>query len=274
LLTDLLFRPPVRRATIGFSTAFLCLLCVAIPTPACAQTEPAPAEGNPAGWSGTAGAGPIVFPRYTGGRAFETLPVPILSVQYKETVYVELIRAGVYLWSSQDKKMGLGLAAEPRLGFHASDGALLNGMATRRHSIEAGPSFDWETKVISLNVSYFNDVTHASRGNSLRVSLYKDLVKNQQWTLGALLGASRLSSRVANYYFGVQAAEATASRPYFQPGADTNIVYGVDGSYKIDKGHTAVFGINTTQLTGNAANSPIVQTRQATLLWLGYAWNL
>jgi outer membrane protein len=233
-----------------------------------------PNEGKPSGWSGTAGVGPIMFPKYSGGRDFQVWPVPLLSVQYKETFYVELIRAGVYVWSTDDKKMGLGLAAEPRLGFHASDGSRLAGMATRRHSIEAGPSFDWETSVVSLNVSYFGDITQASRGTSLRMSLYKDLIKDQRWTLGALLGAARLDAKVTNYYFGVRAAEATASRPFYQAGADTSVIFGVDGSYKIDPAHTAVFGINTTMLGSRAGASPIVETRAASMLWLGYAWNL
>jgi MipA family protein len=232
------------------------------------------ADLGKSGWNGTVGLGPMVFPKYSGGKAMQTLPLPLVSVNYSETFYIELLRAGVYLLSSDDKKMGLGVALEPRLGFHAGDGAKLAGMATRRHSLEGGLAFDWENDVVDVNVSYFGDITGASGGTSMRVSLYKDLIAGEQWSLGALLGMDRISAKIANYYFGVAAPEAAAGRPFYQPGSGTNAVFGVDGKYKLDRRHAIVFGINTTRLNAGAAASPIVETRQATLLWLGYAWNL
>ena len=256
------------KRLLGAAASLLLLAFAAFPGVA------AESDAGKVGLNGTAGVGPIFFPKYTGGKQFRALPVPIISANYSETVYVELLRAGVYLLSSEDKKMGLGLAVEPRLGFHSSDGAKLAGMATRRHSLEGGLAFDWENDIVDLSVSYFSDLTHASGGTSLRASLYKDLVKDGDWSLGALLGLDRISAKTTNYYFGVQTSEATADRPEYRPGDATNIVYGVDGTYKLDARHTLVFGFNTTRLNGSAAASPIVETRQAALYWMGYAWNL
>ena len=95
------------------------------------STNAAPATSTN-GWNGTAGAGFIVFPRYTGGQKLQALPVPLLSINYNETFYVEIERVGVYVLASDDKKIGLGLAVEPRFGFNAADNARLAGMATRR----------------------------------------------------------------------------------------------------------------------------------------------
>lgn len=91
---------------------------------------------NTNGWNGTAGAGFIVFPQYTGGKKLQTWLIPLLSINYNETFYVEIERVGVYVLASDDKKIGLGLAVEPRFGFDASAGSRLAGMATRRNSIE------------------------------------------------------------------------------------------------------------------------------------------
>ncbi len=116
-----------------------------------AKAAAAPAKD----WTGYAGAGALAFPKYVGGKGTTVWPVPLLSFEYKGTVYVDLLRAGVRLWSSNDQKFAIGLAAEPRFGFKSSDGARLAGMGERHLSVEAGPSLEWETPLVSLNLAYF-----------------------------------------------------------------------------------------------------------------------
>jgi len=229
---------------------------------------------KPAGWNGTAAFGPIVFPQYTGGNGNRVWPVPLLSIDYNETFYVEIQRVGVYVLASDDKKIGLGLAAEPRFGFSQGDGARLAGMATRRDSLEGGVTFDWDFDVIAFSLGYFNDVNHTSRGSSMRASIYKPLVKNERWDFGALLAFDRLGAKVADYYFGVPANEASASRAQFHPGAGTNTSLGISGTYNLDKRNAIIFGVIATHLGSYAAASPIVETRKANTYYLGYGWRL
>ena len=232
------------------------------------------AAAEKSGWSGTAGVGPMVFPSYSGGKGMQVWPLPLVSATYNDVVYVEPLRAGAYFAGSADKKMALGLAIEPRMGQHASDGAKLAGMSTRRNSLEGGLALDWDLDVVAISLSYFTDLTRSSKGSSARLYVVKELVKNDTWKFGAVVGADHLSARVANYFFGVTAAEATADRPFYQPGATTNAVYGFDGSYKLNPRYSIVFGVQATRLLGGAGNSPIVETRQANVGWLGFAWNL
>ena len=243
-------------------------LCLA----AAAHAQSKTVEGKE--WSGYAGAGVVGYSKYVGGKGSSALPAPILSFEYKETFYVDLLRAGVRLWSSDDKKMALGLAAEPRFGFKSSDGARLAGMAQRRISVEAGPSFEWETPLASLNLAYFGDVTNNSKGASLRGSIYRQFVDTPQWDVGAYTGFERISAKVANYYFGVPLAEATADRAYYQPGAATNWSLGLSGMYKFSRSYALMFGLQNTRLGGPAANSPIVETRNAKLGYIGLGWAL
>ena len=109
----------------------------------CGLSGIASAQSSSAGnkdWTGYAGVGPIVFPKYTGSKGSETFLAPLLMFEYKETVYVDLVRAGVRIWSSADKKMALGLAAEPRFGFKASDAP--SSLAWRRGvtALRPGPA--------------------------------------------------------------------------------------------------------------------------------------
>lgn len=225
-------------------------------------------------WTGYAGAGAFVFPKYTGGKGYNVWPAPLLLFEYKETLYVDLLRAGVRFWSSDDKKIAIGLAAEPRFGYRSGDGARLTGMASRRLSVEAGPSFEWETPLVSVNLAYFGDATNASKGTSLRGSLYKQFVNTPEWDFGAYTGFDRTDAKVTNYYFGVQGAEATALRPAYQPGASTHWQAGITAAWKFSKPYTLLFGVQNTRLGSAAANSPIVETRNATMGYIGLGFAL
>lgn len=92
------------------------------------------------------------------------------------------IPRGFYALSSAGKRLGLGLAAEPRLGFHGGDSGRLAGMSTRRLSLEAGLAFDWENPLFSTDLS-------------------------------------RIKAGIADYYFGVRPFEATAQHASYSPGA-------------------------------------------------------
>lgn len=204
----------------------------------------------------------------------ETWALPLISANYNEIAYIDPLRANVYLASSSDKKIGFGLAIEPRMGFHAADGAKLAGMATRKNSLEGGLDIDWDTDIVAISVSYLADLTQSSKGTSARLYLYKDVIKNERWKLGANIGLDHMSAKVTNYFFGTTTAEVTATRPLYQPGSATNIVLGVDGSCKLNRQYSIIFGLQATRLNGSAANSPIIETRQAKVGWVGLAWNL
>lgn len=225
-------------------------------------------------WTGYAGAGAGSFPRYTGGKGADVSPVPLLMFEYKETYYVDLMRAGVRLWSTDDKKFALGLAVEPRFGFKAKDGARLTGMAKRRHSIELGPSLEWETPAVSLNLAWFQDVLGTSKGSSWRASAYKQLVNTSNWDVGAYASVERESARVVNYYFGVPAAEVTANRALYAPGAATHLSLGLQAAWKFSARYSLLMGVQNTRIGSSAANSPIIETRNAPIGYIGLGWNL
>lgn len=252
-------------------TAILAILLCAVANFATAESMNVAGRS---GWSGTVGVGPMIFSSYTGGTGTTTQIFPLVSANYKEILYVDPLRAMLYLGGSADKKMGWGLAVEPRLGFHSSDGSRLAGMATRRHSLEGGPSFDWDTGVVAISVSYFTDLTHSSGGTSSRLYFYKEAVNNERWQLGANVGVDHMSAKVTRYFFGTEPGEVTASRLLYQPGSATNVVAGFDGRYKLNQRNSIVFGLQETNLKGSAANSPLVETTHATVGWIGLAWNL
>lgn len=236
---------------------------------------PADAQMRPlAQWKGYAGGGAITFPKYTGGRASETIAAPLLMFEYRETVYVDLVRAGIRLWSNADRSLAFGIAAEPRFGFRAADGARLAGMATRRDSIEIGPNLEWENPALSMNVAVFGDVNGASGAASLRAGAYRQLIDSGRWDLGLYAGIDRATARVANYYFGVRGDEATVARPFYQPGSTTHLTIGASAAYRFSGQYAVLFGVQATRLGGAAAASPIAELRSAAIAYVGLGWRL
>ena len=89
-----------------------------------------------------------------------------------------------------------------------------------------------------------------------------------------MLAFDAMSSKVANYYFGVSASEANLLRPTYQSGKATTTSVGLSGTYKLNQRHSLMFGAIVTHLPGGVAASPIVETRRAETWYVGYGWNL
>jgi len=233
------------------------------------------APPSPTGpWTGVVGLGPMVFPRYSGGMGRQTWLLPLISASYEDIVNIEPLRATVYLWGSDDRKKGLGFAVEPRLGFTAGDGPRLAGMARRKDSLEGGPTFDWDLGVLALSASFMTDLTQSSQGNSARLYAYHELISHDSLKLGLFGGFDWLNSKTANYFFGVRPSEQSLTRVPFQPGTALNATAGFDGRYRLSEHYSLLFGLQRYRLGTAAARSPIVETRQSALGWLGLGWNL
>ncbi len=246
----------------------VCLLAVGliVPNLCVAQTTDDSAHKS---LDGYLGAGAMVLPKYVGSSASDTKLVPLAIFDYEETAYIHLNRAGVRLWGSRDKKMALGIAAEPRIGFRPQDGPRLAGMAIRHDAIEGGPAFEWELDPYALSLAWFSDWSDTSGGRSWRLSADRQLVDDGRWDISAYLDLDRADSRIVQYYFGVQPDEATAARPSYQPGAAVISGLGLSGAYLLNKNHALLFGGEFTYLGSAAADSPIVQLRSGVMGYLG-----
>lgn len=225
-------------------------------------------------WSGSVGFGPALVPRYIGSRSMQWWAIPVMSVTYKETLYLDFARAGVYVWSSADKTMALSLAGEPRWGRAAGDGSRLTGTETRRTRAEAGPSLDWQTPLADFNLAWFRDISHTGGGSSLRLGGYREFTVSERLKLGAMAGIDRVNARTVDYYFGVRPGEVVPGRPLYSGTSGTDVSVGFDGSYGLGGRQSVVFGANFTRLNDSAAASPVVETRRVRFGWVGLSWDL
>ena len=223
--------------------------------------------------TGRLGLGAIALPRYSGGNGYQVWPVPLADLELGDVAYIDYWQAGLYVAATQDKTLGLAIIAAPRIGFNSSDGDRLAGMMDRKSSLEMGMSIDYAVGPGGISLGYLHDVTGASNGGVVRLIGGRRFEITEHLGLDGYLEADWLSAKVANYYFGVGANEATATRPFFQPGSDTNFQLGLHFNYDFGRRSTILFGYEATVLGGAIAESPIVMTRLSNLLYIGYGWH-
>ena len=261
-------RPSIRR----FIGCGLLIVCQFAAAELYAEAPDSDAENKFV--SGRLGIGGLVDPRYSGGARYRSFPVPLASLQFGDYAYIDYWQAGLYVLGNQDKTLGLAVVATPRLGFGAGDSALLSGMRTRRSSIEAGLSLDYGSDAGGFSLGYLHDVTGASDGSVVRLLGFRQIEISNKFGVEAFVGLERLSSRVANYYYGVGDNETTVSRPFYKPGSATNLDAGLHFNYDFGQKSTILFGYEVTRLGDPITGSPIVERRVGNLFYLGYGWRL
>lgn len=224
--------------------------------------------------NGRLGIGAMATPRYSGGARYGAFPVPLASLRFGDYAYIDYWQAGLYVLGNQEKTFGLAVVATPRLGFNAHDGERLAGMTTRRSSLETGFSLDYGSDAGGLSLGYLHDVTGASDGGIVRLLGYRQVEISHEFGMEAFVGIERLSSRVANYYYGVGDNETTVTRPFYKPGSATNLNAGLHFNYDFGQKSTVLFGYEVTRLGNPITSSPIVERRVGNLFYLGYGWRL
>jgi MipA family protein len=216
----------------------------------------------------------MVDSRYSGGTARQAFPVPLMSLEIGDFAYVDYWEAGLFFWSNHAKTLGLAVVATPRLGFSSSDGALLNGMARRQASIEAGLGIDYGFNDGGLSLSYVHDVADASHGGVLRLFAFKHFDVTKRFGVDGYAGVEWLDARVASYYYGVDHGEATPARPLYQPHGGSAVSAGLRFNYDFGRKSTVLFGYEPTRLGEELANSPIVESRTTSFFFVGYGLRL
>jgi outer membrane protein len=147
-------------------------------------------------------------------------------------------------------------------------------MMTRKSSLEMGLSVDYGSNQQGVSLAYLHDVTGASKGGVVRFLGLRRIELGHRFGVEGFGEVEWLSAKVADYYYGVTSGEATASRPFYQPGSSVDLVVGLHFNYDCGRRSTILFGYEASILGPAAAHSPIVQTNLSNLFYVGYGLRL
>jgi MipA family protein len=148
-------------------------------------------------------------------------------------------------------------------GYKESDGAIFAGMNSRKPSLLLGAGTRFATPVGQVWLEAGADVTGNSKGVRGEVGLgwripTKSAVGN--WTLSPYVSAQVNSAKLADYYYGVTAAEAIANRPAYEAGTTTNFNIGLSASTELTSNLSLVIGARYRGYGSGIRQSPLIDS--------------
>lgn len=220
------------------------------------------------------GIGVGAFPKTSGSSGLRAMVLPVVQYTWGDIGYITGLKAGVWGYTSDDRSLRVGLYAEPRFGFDASDNTRTLGMADRAFAVDAGPSVRWTTPVGVLNFDYGFDVTRKSNGQVAQLQFIRPLVTERGFRVNGLVGVTWQNAAMNNYYWGVSGSETASDRPAYNAGAGTSLSVGVSGLYAFGPSGAMFYGATLNRLSAAQANSPIAERSFTPVIYLGYGWRL
>lgn len=156
-------------------------------------------------------------------------------------------------------------------GYDAGDSEFLAGMDDRDGTVEAGLSLAFEQGLFDMELNYLTDVGGVHEGQEMELSVGTKFMLGPV-QMHAKLGAEWLSDSLSDYYYGVEADEATAGRSAYDVDSALNYNAGIEGLYRINRSSFLRAELEMTQLDSAISDSPIVDDDQEVSLVLGYMY--
>lgn len=162
-------------------------------------------------------------------------------------------------------------------GYDGNDSEYLTGMQSRHSAFDVGFAATWE----NLQLSVVTDASGAHNGTE--VSLEYDYgIEVGRLKIRLMPGVSWQDSNLADYYYGVKAAEQAAiringkiwQRPAYEVGDAVSVKLGGLALYRITKRWSVLAGAEVMALPGEISNSPIGDRRYQWGAFAGVAYHI
>ncbi len=112
------------------------------------------------------------------------------------------------------------------MGFDDGDSAFFAGMAERDSSFDLGLSADYNFGDSVISARVLHDISVAHEGFTADLNYSYQLPLGETAMFVPMVGVNYLSKNFTDYYFGVRASEATASRAAYKADATANTYVG------------------------------------------------
>ena len=157
-------------------------------------------------------------------------------------------------------------------GYKPDDAPILSGMEERKGSFYMGGKVTWRNDVVDVSAEVLADATGNSKGKRATLGLEKNWRLGEHVMLAPRLSASWNSKEYVDYYYGVRASEALASRPVYLGKAGVNAEVGARATYLFNASHSVILDVSATSLPKEIKNSPLVDRSTENRVSLGYMY--
>jgi outer membrane protein len=211
--------------------------------------------------------------------------IVIPMVAYKgERFYANLGNPGLSFFSGSTNFGGLGYSVVKAddynidlvgriraMGLYPEDNDELEGLDDRDPGFDLGVTARWRGTAGELNAQLLADVSSTSEGQEVILS-YAYPLNYGQWHLRPELGVSWQSSDLADYYFGVDADEATARRAAYEVESTVTPYAGIEFEYAFNQKVDLIGGVGVGRLGDEISDSPIVDEANLAGGYLGLSY--
>ncbi len=216
------------------------------------------------------GGGFVQTAPYAGVHA-RVYPAPVVAYE-GEHLYVRSAIVGYRVISEHG--VMIGPLVQPRIdGYSEDDSSFLNGMQTRRWSVDGGVNVEAITPVGLLGVSAVGDLLGRYRGQEVefRCLVMFPLFGFQLIPSG---GVRWKSEELVDYYYGVRPDEARPDRPAYEGGQAFDPFLRLVVRHNVTKHWSLFTDAQYEWLASEITNSPIVSKDHQVSFTVGglYAW--
>jgi outer membrane protein len=248
-------------------TALLATAALLLPMASHAQAP----RDDAAASDGTWALGVAVMPERKPYRDFDnkTRVWPLLTFENR---WVRVFGPGVEFKLGRSGPLSYGLTVGyAGDGYKASDSPVLAGMDKRRSGIWVGGRLGLQAGWASFTADWTADAANHSQGQRLRLGAERRFQFGEVG-LTPRLTATWLDSSYVDYYYGVKAGEATATRAAYAPGSTVNTEFGVRMDYRLAPQQVLFADVGVVALGNAIKRSPLVDRSTVPELRLGYLY--
>ncbi len=265
-------------------TAFLLTgapLAVSAQQPAAPRPAPPVAADSGKDWDIRIGAGALYQPEFEGSSKYTVTPLPLLSVNYRDLVFLQGPMLGVNAFTWRDatggSKFQVGPLVRYQLGRDEDDSDDLRGMGDIDGSVEIGGFMNYAVGAWSAGLSVFRDVGDSHDGLTAKVSAGHRFAFTPRISLRSEIFTTWADDNYVQTFFGVTGAQSARSglREYRPEGGFKDAGLTLDLDYKLTENWSLIGRAGYKRLLGDAADSPLVKDRGdanqfSTGLMIGY----
>ncbi|MFT5708841.1 MAG: outer membrane protein [Oceanospirillaceae bacterium] len=157
-------------------------------------------------------------------------------------------------------------------GFDEDDSKVFAGLKDRDSSIDLGLQVEYAIgAAAALEATLMADVSSTHRGYTFDVN-YNYNMPMLGGYLQPAVGLEFQSAKFADYYYGVRANEATATRAAYQAGSAVNPYIEYSFVYPINKQMKIIHGTSVTKLSSEIKDSSIVDKSTTWTSFVGFGY--
>ncbi|WP_018974387.1 MipA/OmpV family protein [Rudaea cellulosilytica] len=224
------------------------------------------------GWDITIGAGAVSLPEYPGSDEQKTRALPMINIRYGRFFLGGDGSAGgggpggglgVYLYEDEHWRVGAMVSAGAFKARKEADDARLRGLGDIDGTARVGAFARYTQGWLSARLSVSSDVGDNRQGTLAELGLNANWVVSRQLVLSAGPSVTWANGEYMQTFFGIDALQSERSgRPQYRAGGGvSSIGFGASARYRFDEHWGLGAFASTSQLQGDAKDSPITQDK-------------